>query len=471
MIPAVQKKPEIPIFKTLWARFFLLLLAVSILGLSASLYLRHMMVSDFKQYLDGELLDKVYQLTASLEGSYEQFGGWNEVYLRREAVKALMTGMVTRVLDSSGNELVDTAEALNGLPPLMKRRVNSLVNMNERTPFGDFVSYPLFLGGERIGILQVRSFPRERADLFAERSIRFLLIAFLTMGGIAVIASVVFSRKLTLPIKRLEEQTRLIREGDFTGKVDLSDIGEIGSLSRSFNEMADTLQLQESLRRKLIANVAHELRTPLGAMRGELEGMLDGVLDMDKEQLRSLYEETGRLRAMLDGIDDLTQAQASSLNLAKQHVDLDYFLGNIVERFRAGALETGVAMELDAKEHVTAWADPDRLSQIVINLLQNAIRAVPDGGKVQLGYGRDGSGTFIAIRDTGHGIPEEDLPHIFDRFYSGSGDGLGLGLAIVKELVDAHGGKIEVHSEVGKGTEVRITLPGKESTARGKVKG
>jgi two-component system sensor histidine kinase BaeS len=447
-------------FKSLWAKFFVLLLVVSLIGLSAAFYTRQMMLGDFEAYLDGERLDRVYLITANLEGGYEQWSGWNEMQLKREIIRALMMGMVTRVRDSSGKELIDTAEAVEGLTPLMKRRVLSLVDMNARTPAGDFVKYPLFLAGEKIGSLEVRFFPRDRADLFNKRSIRFLLIAFLTMGGLAVFASIVFSRKLTLPIKRLEEQTRSIREGDFTGRVDLSGIDEIGSLSHSFNEMADDLQLQESLRRKLIANIAHELRTPLAAMRGELEGMIDGMLASDEDQLRSLYEETGRLRNMLDGIDDLTQAQASYLTLEKQQVELAGFLGNIGDRFRARAVEEGVRIQVEVEEGSTAWADPDRLSQIVINLLENAIRATPESGIVTLRSGPEEKGAFIEVDDTGEGIEEKDIPVIFERFYSGPGGGLGLGLTIVRELVDAHKGEITVHSEVGKGTKVRVTLPG-----------
>ena len=446
-------------FRTLWVKFFVLLLVVSLIGLSAAFYMRQMMLGDFEAYLDGERLDRAYLIMASLEGGYEQWSGWNEMHLRREVIRALMMGMVTRVLDNAGEELIDTAKAVNELTPLMKRRVLSLVDMNARTASDDFVTYPLFLGGKRIGILEVNYFPRDRAGLFTERSSRFLLIAFMTMGGLAVIASIVFSRKLTSPIKRLERQTRLIREGDFTGRVDPSGIDEIGKLSHAFNEMADDLQLQESLRRKLIANVAHELRTPLGAMRGELEGMIDGVLESDEEQLKSLYEETGRLRTMLDGIDDLTQAQASSLTLVKQEVELTAFLGNIGERFKPRAGEKGVKITPEVKDNTIAWADPDRLSQIVINLLENAIRATPEEGTVTLRAGGEEGMTFVEVSDTGGGIEEKNIPFIFERFYSGPDGGLGLGLTIVKELVDAHGGEIKVNSEAGKGTTVTVTLP------------
>ena len=283
-------------FRSLWARFFILLLAVTLLGLSASFYLRHMMLSDFEQYMEGEMLDRVYLVTAALEGGYERRSGWNEDQVRKELIRALMMGMVTSVFDNSGRKLIDTAEAVEGLTPFMKRRVLSLVDMNNRTPSGDPVPFPLFLGGERIGILEVRFFSRDRADLFTRRSVKFLMIAFVLLGGLAVTASLVFSRKLTSPINKLEEQTRSIREGDYSKRADISDIQEIGSLSRSFNEMADDLQLLESLRRKLISNIAHELRTPLAAMTAELEAMADEILPLDMDRVRSLHEETTRLR-------------------------------------------------------------------------------------------------------------------------------------------------------------------------------
>jgi two-component system sensor histidine kinase BaeS len=307
--------------------------------------------------------------------------------------------------------------------------------------------------------MEVKFLSHDRGRLYVQRSNRFLALSFLIMGGIAILASLFVSRRLTLPLKKLVDQTRAISKGELTSRTEIAGEDELGKLAHAFNEMADDLELQESLRRKLIANVAHELRTPLAAMRGELEGMIDGVLASDDDQLRSLYEETGRLRAMLDGIDDLTQAQASSLTLVKQQVELAGFIGNIGERFRARAGEEDIRINVEVEEDVAAWADPDRLSQIVINLLENAIRATSENGSVTLRSGREETCAFIEVRDTGEGISGEELPFIFERFFRGARGGLGLGLTIAKELVDAHGGEIIVHSEVGKGTSVRVTLP------------
>jgi len=446
--------------RSLWVKFFVLLLVVSIIGLSAALYTRQMMLSDFEAYLDGERLDRVYHIIANLEGSHERNRGWDRGGISRSTIRALMLGMETRVHDARGTVVMDTQQALEDLPPFMVRRVLSQVGGEALTGGGEYFPYPLFLGGKRIGTIEVRFLSRERGLVFAQRSNRFLIISFLVMGGIAVLASFFVSRRLTLPLKNLVDQTRAIRKGELGSRTEISSGDELGQLSLAFNEMADDLQLQESLRRKLIANVAHELRTPLAAMRGELEGMIDGMLASDEDQLRSLYEETGRLRTMLDGIDDLTQAQASSLTLEKQQVELAGFLGNIGERFRARAVEEGVRIQVEVEEGSTALADPDRLSQIVINLLENAIRATSENGVVTLRSGPEEKGVFIEVDDTGEGMDEKDIPVIFERFYSGPGGGLGLGLTIVRELVDAHRGEITVHSEKGKGTRVKVTLTG-----------
>jgi two-component system sensor histidine kinase BaeS len=234
---------------------------------------------------------------------------------------------------------------------------------------------------------------------------------------------------------------------------------EIGTLTTAFNDMVSDLELQEELRRKLIANVAHELRTPIAAMRAELEAMLDEVLPLDKDQVGSLHEETGRLAFILDGIDSLTQAQASSLSLNRQVINVVPLMKNIADRFQARALEEGVSFEVLGGKETVAWVDPERLSQIIINLVGNAMRATPEGGTVTLTAREKADGVEVEVRDTGGGIPVEVLPRIFERFFRGVDGGLGLGLPIVKELVDAHEGEIEVESEVGKGTVVKVLLP------------
>ncbi len=444
--------------KSLWIKFLVLLLAVSIIALSAALFLRELMIKDFREYLEGEIEDRVYWVTADLEGTYEKYSVWNKDDISEDTVWALMLGFEIRILDINGTVIMDTKKALNALSPLVRKRVIAISELKASKEAGAFIPYPLFLKGKEIGSLEVRFLRPKKENIFIERSNRFLVSSLLGLGGIAVILSIIFSRRLTNPIKRLASAAKAISDGNLKSRVIVSGNDEISELSATFNKMSKTLDMQESLRKKLISNTAHELRTPLGAIRGELEGMIDGVIPMDKEHLQSLYEDTGRLKSILEGIEDLSQAQASALSLRKQSIELKAFLRNIADRFSKLFIDKGILIELQCGDELMIYADPDRLSQIVINLLSNALKATDKGGKVWTRAGKRDSEIFIEVGDTGHGIKEEDMPFIFERFYRTSDEGLGLGLTIVKELVDAHEGRIEVKSEYGKGSVFTVYL-------------
>jgi two-component system, OmpR family, sensor histidine kinase BaeS len=450
--------------KSLWIKFLLLLFAVSIIALSAALILRNLMVHDFREFLEGEQEDHVYWVTADLEASYDTDGYWQLDIVRRDVVWAYMLGFETRLLDQKGSVVIDTNQALKSLPTLAKQRIAELSALRSVEATGPFIPYPLFVRDKEIGRLEVRFIIPKRERVYIERSNTFLLIALGVLGGLAVLLSVVFSGRMTRPLKKMALAAASISDGDFSKRVDVTAQDELGKLSHAFNRMANTLQTQELLRKKLIANVAHELRTPLTAIQGELEGMIDGLIPANKEQLQSLREEAERLRKMLNDMEELTQAQASRLTLRKKTIDMKPFLENIVERIARPAAEKGITVLLECKEEMTAYADPDRLSQIVINLVSNAVKAVDGGGTVTIGTARAESATMLEIKDTGRGIREEDLPFIFERFFSGSSGGLGLGLAIVRELVDAHGGTIDVKNTYGSGSIFIVHLPDEASS-------
>jgi two-component system sensor histidine kinase BaeS len=187
--------------------------------------------------------------------------------------------------------------------------------------------------------------------------------------------------------------------------------------------------------------------------------MMDDIIPVDKRQIQSLYEETGRLKHILEGIEELAQAEASSMSMEIQTIELRPFLNYIVGRFRKLFLDKGVLIEFECADSIMIDADPDKLSQVVINLLSNALKATEKGGTVRIKAGQKADGIFIEVQDTGGGIKQEDLPFIFERFYKVSEGGLGLGLTIVKELVETHGGKIDVRSEYGKGSAFTVFIP------------
>jgi two-component system sensor histidine kinase BaeS len=442
----------------LWTKFLVLLLAVAAVGLSAALILRELMVRDFRDYLEGDREDRAYWITADLERTYEKLGGWSPAALEEDALWALMLGFEIRVLAADGKLVADTETALASLSPLMKRRGLAALQARQRPP-PQYVPYPLFLAGSRIGLLEVRRLELRKGTVFVERSNRFLLGSLLIMGVVALALSAVASRRLTRPLKQLASAAAAISEGDLSSRVPVSQRDEIGALAGTFNRMAHALQGVEQLRKKLLANVAHELRTPLGAMRAELEGMMDGLIPTGREQLQSLHDETGRLRRMLDEMEDLAHAQASALTISKRPVSLGPLLHDIVERARVNALDKDVHLALECDDRLVIQADPDKLGQIVLNVVDNAVKAVAAGGTVTVRASAGTGEVVVAVEDDGIGIDPADLAFIFERFYRRSEGGLGIGLAIVKELVEAHGGRIDVRSERGQGSVFTLHFP------------
>lgn len=445
--------------RSLQLKFLLLLLAVVAISLVSTILFRNFMLRDFNAYLEGEAEDKVYLIQADLEGSYERSGGWKTDIQAEEAIRALMSGFEMRLTDEDGKLVIDTNSAIEGASPLVKRRLQALAQFNVSGGAGAFVPYPLFLAGKQIGTLQVRQLRPVREGVFLQRSNGFLVLSIAVIGGIAVLMSILFSRRLTRPVKELAVAASAISRGDLQKRVVVSRRDEVGELAENFNFMAKALETQEALRRKLIGDVAHELRTPLSVMRGELEGLIDGLIPNDPARFQSLYDETGRLGNMVDAVEELSKAEASLLSLKRQWVEMRPFLQNIVERFRVQSRERGVAMELVCPEGLSLNADPERLSQVVLNLLANALRATPGGGSVSIRVGPAEGGLEIVVTDTGKGIRQEDMPFIFERFYHGPGGGLGIGLTIVKELVEAHGASMAAASVPGEGSSFTILFP------------
>ena len=445
-------------FKSLWQKFFVLLMAVVVIALAAAFTLRHLMLRDFRDYENGQLEDRVYWVIADLESSYQKNSAWSQKDADRDAIWAVMMGFKVRLFDKQHVLLADSDKALAALAPLIQKRVVSISHLDMRDAPSRFYSYPLFLNGRQIGSVEAGFLGPERETMFVRRSGQFLFFTVIGLGGIAFLLSVLFSRRLTNPLKRLADSAEGITRGDFSRRA-VYGRDEVAKLTDAFNRAAKFLETQEGLRKKLIGNVTHEIRTPLAAMRGELAGMIDGLIPDDKEQLQSLYDETLRLEGFLEGLEDLSRAQAGAIFPQKSKVMLRPLLENVKKTFAGVCLDKGVSVEILCADGLDVYADPEKLGQIVINLASNALKAVDKGGKVALAAARNGAEVCIEVRDNGCGIGKDALPFIFERFFKSSEGGIGIGLAIVKELVDAHEGRIEVDSEEGKGTVFKVCLP------------
>jgi two-component system sensor histidine kinase BaeS len=292
-----------------------------------------------------------------------------------------------------------------------------------------------------------------------------LLAAAAGVAAVAIIGTAVLSRRVLRPIDKLTTASRRLGHGDLTSRVPVQGNDELAELARSFNRMADSLQRGEERQRRLVADVAHELRTPLANLRGYLEALKDGVIPPDPELFSSLHEEAVLQQRIVDDLQDLALAEAGALAYHRSTVDLAELLETCRVAHAALADSAGVGLTVLA-ESVAVQADPDRLRQVVGNLITNAVRATPSGGGVTLRANRIGALAVVQVVDTGSGIAPESLPHVFDRFWRADSargrrtGGSGLGLAITRQIVTDHGGTIEVTSQVGTGTTFTFSLPG-----------
>jgi len=271
-------------------------------------------------------------------------------------------------------------------------------------------------------------------------------------------------RRMSVPLDNLLEASDKVAEGDFSARVEEKGPPEVRALTRGFNSMAERLQVNDQQRRNMLADVSHELRTPLTIIQGNVEGILDGMYPADETRLKSVLEETQVLSRLIDDLRTLSLAESGALQLKREPTDLGSFMREIVSGFEAQAKEKEIKVDLSLVDVEAMNIDPQRVREVLTNLLSNALRYTPHGGMVDVNLTGTGSGVersvMISVEDSGSGIASEDLSQIFDRFYKSSDSGgMGLGLSIAKYLVEAHGGKIWAESEVGRGTKISFTLP------------
>lgn len=304
---------------------------------------------------------------------------------------------------------------------------------------------------------------------------RNLLITALTAIGMTVGVSFVASRTVTRPVLELTGAARRLEDGDLTQRVTTSGRGEVGELAAAFNSMADTMERQEELRQSLVRDVAHELRTPIQNLVGQLDAVADNLLEPDEATLGSMRDDALLLARLVTDLNELAQVEAGQLPLHRAPFDLVATLDGVVRSALPRAEAAGISIALEADtETLEFMADRERIAQVAHNLLDNALTNTPAGGTVVLHIGAAAGSTSsetrggavrFEVRDTGRGIAPEHLPHLFNRFYrvdpsrSRATGGAGLGLAIVHRLVRAHGGTVAVSSTEGKGSTFTVVLP------------
>lgn len=426
----------------------------------------------FRRYAFQAELGVGDQLAAELADHYRSMGGWSGVAAVFDDADQMRSRMGMRrmhgAMHQGGAGLIvadaDGRIVYSSAPP---RPGNRLTAEEQRN------ALPILADGQIAGYLYVFAPPNRTVILstpaasFLQGLRRSIWQAGLVAGGLGILLGLVLSRILSAPLARLTAAARAISAGDLTQRVPDGGPEEVAELGRAFNQMTTALAQAEQLRRNLIADIAHELRTPLTVVQGNLQAILDGVFPLETAEIATIYDETRLLSRLVDDLHELAQAEAGQLPLERRAIDAAELVKAAVASFAPLAAEQQIALAAEADAPLPAvLADPDRISQVLRNLIGNALRYTAAGGRVTVAA-QAGPPGYVTVRvaDTGSGIAPEDLPHVFDRFWRAdrsrarSSGGSGLGLAIARHLIEAHGGRIGVESELGQGTTFHFTLP------------
>lgn len=461
-------------------RLFRSFLLIILIALFSSIVFQRLMVRDFDLYVESVREDQLRWVLASVESSFvnEQ---WNLDTLTESLHWAMMLGIDAAVVGNDGREILASRKAISSLPENMLRHMEHLFHLEASD--GPYAEYPLVLENRKIGVLFYRPFPKkeimEKEKDFKENSESFLYIALAIAGGGALFLAVLLTRHLRKPLLRMMEAADRIARGDFSARIRLPGAmsatspdqrstkaeraDEIVSLAESFNFMAGSLQREETLRRNLLSNISHELRTPLTIMKAHIEALEDGILEEPGATLKTIKAESEKLIDLIRGIEDLTLAEADFMKPGQFNcINLREFFAGLMREQLPLMKEKNLTLEMVRDSDLVVAADVEKLEKVVRNLLSNSAKFTREGGVIRMDYGKEGETFYVEVKDTGVGIPESEIPLIFNRFYRAERSGpagSGLGLAIVKEAVAAMGGRIEVKSKIGEGTAFRIHLP------------
>ncbi|MBW7571468.1 HAMP domain-containing histidine kinase [Caproiciproducens sp. AGMB10547] len=428
--------------------------------------------SRFQDYVIKEREQKNTEIVSMIEKQYNGLnGGWNTGTIENIGVSALEQGVIVRLKDAKGKTVWDATVHNNGLCVQMLTHMSE--NMNSRYPGfkGGYEqkTYSLKSGGQEVGHAELGYYGPyyfTDNDIAFLNSLNSILIAVGVLSLImALILGAFMAKRVSGPISKSIRAAGQIAKGNFQQRItESSGTREMAQLTDTINHLADSLEKQQDLRKRMAADVAHELRTPLANLQSSMEAMLDGIWEPSEERLESCHEEIIRLNRLVGDLEKLERYEAENASLTISVFDLSGISQLILNNFESEFRKKGIALHFEGKS-VTVQADRDKITQVITNLVSNALKYTPEDGNVSVSVQESERGAELSVADTGKGIPPEDLPYIFERFYRADRSrnrrtgGLGLGLTITKAIVDAHGGTIEVVSEVDRGTTFTVTLP------------
>ncbi len=463
-------------------RLFLSILAATGLAiLSLFLIMRWSIDRGFYQYLSTLDQSRLEQMAKSLEQAYAEHGNWD--FLRNNTRFWIGRLLETRPDDITPGRLKELGESRDVQPPppppggAHRPRWPLIILDAERKQIfgsmtqGEEVNFrPIVHRGETVGYVGLLS-PKH---FLHPMQVRFLsqqrLALALAAGGmvlVVVLVSLPLAKRLVRPIRALAVAIHDIASGKYATRVAASSSDELGQLGRDFNAMALTLEKNEKERRQWVADISHELRTPIAVLRGEIEALLDGIRNITPETIRSLHAEVLRLNRLVEDLYQLSLSDIGALTYRKENLDLVEVLRDSAESYRAEFERKGITLTADFPNETGGmiFADRERLDQLFANLFENSLRYTDAGGRLAVGLSLSEEQATIEFQDSAPGVPEKELDRLFERLYriegsrSRTSGGAGLGLAISKNIVEAHEGTISAHQSPLGGVLIRITLP------------
>jgi two-component system sensor histidine kinase BaeS len=445
------------------------LICILLVSLLANIFLENQFRTYIKQNLDRQNREIVAQLIREYDGD----NGWNQLNVTNIGMNALEQGLIVKLKSIDGSVIWDATLHNNGLCRQMITHMAQ--NMASRYPNwrGNYIEheYPVIKNFKTVGIAEIGFYG---PFFFKDTDLAFINTLNRILVGVAILALFLalligswMSRRLSAPIARVINTAGQIAGGNLAARSHQpSNIREIKQLITAINDLGQTLQQQELLRKRLTADMAHELRTPLTTLQSHIEAILDGIWQADPERLKVCHQEIMRVTRLVKDLEQLAKYENESLILNKNLSDIGELVKQIIINFEPEFSKKGVDLQLHlAETDGLISMDRDKISQVIMNLLSNALKFTPAGGAVHIITESHPEMAIIKIRDNGPGIAPRDLPYIFERFYRADQSrtrftgGSGIGLTIAKAIVEAHKGSITVQSEMGKGSEFIISLP------------
>ena len=444
---------------------------IIIVILSIALSINSVFNKKFEQYIIRNNENEISNIIDSIRSKYVN-GEWELSSIQQIGEDAISNGIFVDLYDKDSN-LVWGAMTYNKnmchmVMGSIENNMNYMINKN-KSNYTEKLFEIKNLDNEIIGNIKIGSYG---LLYYMDNDVDFLkeINKVITSIGIVMVLITIFiailiSNNISKPVEVVSNMANLIGGGDYDNKIDYdSNIVEIDMLIKSINNLSSKLEEQENLRKRLTTDISHELRTPLTSIQTHLEAMIDGIWEPDTERLNSVNEEVIRLTNLVNQLQNLAKfdSEKSKLNLAK--VNVKNLIMNVVYNNQGKALEKNINIECDL-ESIDSYLDKDKISQVIVNLLSNAIRYTNNGGKIFISLYKENNNLKIQFKDNGIGIPKENIKYIFERFYrvdesrSKNTGGIGVGLTIVKSIIDLHQGTIEVRSEVNKGSEFIVMLP------------